>query len=196
MESSGSGFLKNGKPKILFEGHRFWSWLEKRGHNPERLSKSYPDLIYKRWTREHYLGGQKEYTRFHRAYKIDPVAAVYATSWGLFQIMGENFHKGGNCANRSKDKSHFSETENKLKSLSRLTVATWDSTVQSPNKLLLDASKSLASRYLKCLYLLIMFSLLSLGLSCWEFLGQVGKIWCNFLWKQGFPVPFHGYSLP
>ncbi|MDW3196437.1 MAG: N-acetylmuramidase domain-containing protein [Cytophagales bacterium] len=115
VESSGSGFLNNGKPKILFEGHRFWSWLEKRGHNPERLSKSYPDLIYKRWTREHYLGGQKEYTRFQRAYKIDPVAAVYATSWGLFQIMGENFHKGGNCANRSKDKSHFSETENKLK---------------------------------------------------------------------------------
>src|SRR5574344_464800 len=36
VESGGKGFLMNGKPIILFEGHVFFRELEKRGINPRQ----------------------------------------------------------------------------------------------------------------------------------------------------------------
>ncbi|SDM35097.1 N-acetylmuramoyl-L-alanine amidase [Catalinimonas alkaloidigena] len=90
VESSGRGHLPDGRPKILFEGHRFWFWLEKFGKNPAALQAQYPELIYRNWTTKHYRLGAKEYERLDAARQIDAKAAVYATSWGLFQILGEN----------------------------------------------------------------------------------------------------------
>ena len=37
VESDGKGFLKDGRPKILFEGHIFWQELEKHGLLSQRL---------------------------------------------------------------------------------------------------------------------------------------------------------------
>lgn len=90
VESAGRGHLHDGRAKILFEGHKFWHWLEKFEKDPKALQAGNEHLIYKKWTREHYQGGVKEYDRLEQAKSIDPKAAVYATSWGLFQILGEN----------------------------------------------------------------------------------------------------------
>ena len=93
VESSGKGHLPNGKPKILFEGHRFRYWLKKQGFTESEINdwqRRYPSIIYPSWTTEYYLGGEDEYRRLELARKIDPKSAVYATSWGLFQMLGEN----------------------------------------------------------------------------------------------------------
>lgn len=90
VESSGKGFLADGRPKILFEGHIFWNQLEKNGKNPVDFATEYPELVYKTWTKKFYRGGAKEYDRYKMASFIDADAAKKSTSWGMFQIMGFN----------------------------------------------------------------------------------------------------------
>lgn len=96
VESNGSGFLINGDPKILFEGHIFWKELSKRGFDPKKLSSpKNTDILYKTWTKKYYLGGVSEYKRLNKAIALSDKkeikeAALYATSWGMFQIMGFN----------------------------------------------------------------------------------------------------------
>lgn len=89
VESAGGGFLKSGKPKILFEGHWF-SKLTKGVYDTK-----HPSISYKKWTKKHYLGGEKEYSRFTVAAGLDKSAAQKSTSWGKFQIMGFNHKKAG-----------------------------------------------------------------------------------------------------
>src|SRR5690606_2592815 len=60
------------------------------GKNPEALQAGNENIIYKSWTSKNYLKGDQEYKRLEAAKKIDHKAAIYATSWGLFQILGEN----------------------------------------------------------------------------------------------------------
>ena len=88
--SNKGGFLRDGRPRILFEGHIFWQRLRKRGIDPEALAAQHPDIVYPKWVRNHYKGGAGEWERFARAEKIHPVAAIESASWGMFQIMG--FH--------------------------------------------------------------------------------------------------------
>lgn len=90
VESAGRGHLQDGKAKILFEGHKFWKWLEKSGKNPEILQKGNENIIYKDWSNKNYLPGSGEYKRLEAAKTIDDKAAIYSASWGLFQILGEN----------------------------------------------------------------------------------------------------------
>lgn len=96
VESGGSGFLFNGEPKILFEGHVFWRELEKLGHDPASLAEGREDILYEKWTKAHYRAGQKEYERLERAAALGPEAegfreaAQRSCSWGAFQIMGFN----------------------------------------------------------------------------------------------------------
>lgn len=101
VESGGSGFLANGQPKILFEGHIFWKHLAAKKANglipegPEYYAPNYPDIVYKNWTKQYYLGGEKEYLRLEKAVLIDRDSAYLSTSWGKFQILGENFEVAG-----------------------------------------------------------------------------------------------------
>ncbi|UOU98399.1 N-acetylmuramidase family protein [Chryseobacterium daecheongense] len=96
IESSGKGFLINNKPKILFEGHVFWSELKKRGIDPSSYyNANNKDVLYPKWTKIYYQGGVKEYDRLNEAISLgnDPKfkdAALCSASWGSFQIMG--FH--------------------------------------------------------------------------------------------------------
>lgn len=93
VESGGrSGFLSEGKPLILFEGHIFWGQLKKRGFYPEKLVTSKnQNILYPKWTKEHYKGKEAEYERLERALMIDRVSALSSVSVGLFQIMGFNY---------------------------------------------------------------------------------------------------------
>nr|WKN36451.1 N-acetylmuramidase domain-containing protein [Tunicatimonas sp. TK19036] len=112
VESSGKGHLAEGKPKILFEGHKFWYWLKQSGKTEDELKElqsRHPTILYPRWTTEYYQGGLEEHKRLKLAKSIDKKAAVYSASWGLFQMLGENLEH--NLKNRLRpdatDDDHF-----------------------------------------------------------------------------------------
>lgn len=96
VESNGKGFLLDGRPKILFEGHVFWRELEKKGIHCETYENANTEnILFKNYTRKYYVGGAAEYDRLEKAIHLNPDkkfsdAANCAASWGLFQIMGFN----------------------------------------------------------------------------------------------------------
>lgn len=91
VESSGGGFLKCGRPKILFEGHIFWTQLQAKGISPSKHKAGHEDILYPSWTRKHYKGGAAEYDRLNKALQINRKAALASASWGMFQVMGFNY---------------------------------------------------------------------------------------------------------
>lgn len=95
VETGGSGFLADGRPKILFEGHIFWNELKKVNLKPEEYVVKFPDIVYPHWTKQYYKGGAGEYDRLEKAKLIHEEAALKSASWGLFQIMGFNFEPAG-----------------------------------------------------------------------------------------------------
>ena len=95
VESNGHGFLMDGRPKILFEGHVFWRELKDQGVDPAPLSKQYPNIVYPSWTKAHYRTGTGEWDRLETATSINRRAALCSASWGLFQIMGFNYALAG-----------------------------------------------------------------------------------------------------
>ena len=95
VESGGSGFLPDGRPKILFEGHVFWKELQKRGIDPSPIAPKHPSVIYPKWDKSQYRGGSAEYERLNIAALVNKDAALCSASWGLFQIMGFNYRACG-----------------------------------------------------------------------------------------------------
>lgn len=95
VESAGSGYLKDGRVKILFERHIFY----------RELAKKQGRAVADRWAAEAphvclpkpggYQGGSGEYPRLARAMLIDRETGMMAASWGLFQIMGFNHRVAG-----------------------------------------------------------------------------------------------------
>jgi hypothetical protein len=96
VETAGrGGFIASGKPTILFEGHIFWKQLRMRKINPMQHTNGNADILYPKWDRSKYQGGQYEYARLKRACSINEEAAYSSASWGLFQIMGFNHSQCG-----------------------------------------------------------------------------------------------------
>jgi hypothetical protein len=91
VESSGRGFFTSSKPKILFEGHVFWKRLKIHGLKPEKFTTGNEEILYPKWTKKYYKGGEKEYERLNKAKAIDEAAALESASWGLYQIMGYHY---------------------------------------------------------------------------------------------------------
>jgi N-acetylmuramidase/Putative peptidoglycan binding domain len=87
VETRGCGFLPDRRPLILFERHYF-SRLTKR-----IFDARVPDLSHRQWGG--YSGGASEYDRLGRAVKLDRAAALRSASWGLGQVMGDNFKAAG-----------------------------------------------------------------------------------------------------
>lgn len=99
VEAAGRGYLPNGRVKILFEGHRFWKQLVKAGADPVKFisaNKQYQNILYKKWDKKQYKGGEKEWDRVSQAIQackdlnLSPELALQSASYGSFQIMGEN----------------------------------------------------------------------------------------------------------
>ncbi len=86
VESLGDGFLIDGRPKILFEAHKFSEYTGRQ------YDSSHPNISSLKWNRRLYRGGVGEYARLQQALALDHVAALKAASWGKFQILGAN-HK-------------------------------------------------------------------------------------------------------
>lgn len=81
-----SAFLPSGRPRILFEAHKF---SEFTGHIYDNI---YKNISSKLWNQELYYGGEKEYKRLVKAMVLDRKEALKSASWGKFQLMGFN-HK-------------------------------------------------------------------------------------------------------
>lgn len=90
VESAGSGFDSLGRPKMLFEPHLFWRHL---GTGPKRDRAAALGLAYAKWKPGAYP--KESYTRLAQAMAIDETAALKSASWGLTQILGENFKECG-----------------------------------------------------------------------------------------------------
>ena len=93
VEGAGrDGFLVDGRPQILFEGHIMYKEVHKKF--PDRdlayLCKRYSTIFFPKWDKSKYLGGASEYKRLEIAKKIDEECALKSASWGMFQIMGFN----------------------------------------------------------------------------------------------------------
>ena len=81
VESTGSGFQTDGKPKILFERHYFHKLTN------GRFSKTHPEISNPA------AGGygSNQHARLEQAAKLDREAALQSASWGKFQIMGAHW---------------------------------------------------------------------------------------------------------
>jgi len=89
IESSGTGFLENGEPKILFEAH----WFSRFTNG--QYDDSHPNISSPQWDRSLYKGGQAEHTRLQEAVDLNRTAALKSASWGRYQIMGFNWNTCG-----------------------------------------------------------------------------------------------------
>ena len=87
VETKGTGFLSDRRPRILFERHVF-SRLTAR-----RFDAAAPDVSSR--APGGYRGGMAEYARLARARALDDQAALKSASWGLPQLMGFNHARGG-----------------------------------------------------------------------------------------------------
>ena len=92
VESSGDGFLSDGRVKCLFEGHIFYRYTK------GKYATSNPAICYQKWTTNFYtkgktadIRGNGELTRLAQAMALDKTAALMSASYGKFQIMGFNF---------------------------------------------------------------------------------------------------------
>ncbi|MFT4015036.1 MAG: N-acetylmuramidase domain-containing protein [Paracoccus sp. (in: a-proteobacteria)] len=90
VETSGGGFDRHGRPKMLFEPHVFWREL---GTGPKRTTAEAQGLAYPKWGAAPYP--KDSYPRLATAIKIDANAALRSASWGLGQIMGFNHRTAG-----------------------------------------------------------------------------------------------------
>lgn len=95
VETSGDGFLADGRPRILYERHVFHRLATDRALAAQWV-QSHPDICNPK--PGGYVGGAAEYSRLYRAVQLDPDAAVQSASWGLGQLMGFNWRL---CGERS-----------------------------------------------------------------------------------------------
>lgn len=123
VESSGHGFLSDGRVKILFEGHQFY----KRTNGA--YAQSYPTICYKKWTKQFYTTGPTpdvcgagELKRLETAIALNRRAALMSASYGKFQIMGFNHQVCGfNDVEKFYEAMQVSEGE-QLKAFSKFVI--------------------------------------------------------------------------
>lgn len=90
VESAGYGFLPDGRIMIRFEGHRF------RKETGRKFDKSHPTISHPYMADCPYNKGPvSDYARLKIAMSLDPTAALLSCSWGLFQVMGDEFWRCG-----------------------------------------------------------------------------------------------------
>ncbi|NNC24267.1 DUF3380 domain-containing protein [Salinisphaera sp. USBA-960] len=92
VESRGAGFDGH-RPVILYERHIMRRRLAAHSLDARGAATDHPKLVNKQ--PGGYAGGAAEWMRFNRAAAIDRASAIEATSWGLFQILGQHWQRLG-----------------------------------------------------------------------------------------------------
>lgn len=89
VEAGGSGFDAQGRPKMLFEPHVFYRHL-----SGAKLTQAVnAGLAYAAWRPGAYPADS--YPRLKAAMQIDDTAGLKSASWGIGQILGENYVAAG-----------------------------------------------------------------------------------------------------
>jgi hypothetical protein len=89
VETTGYGFLDDGRPKILLERHYVY-----RLATQAQRDKLPPDLCYP--TAGGYgAGAENQWDRFEKVAAVDLGLAIQSCSWGIGQVMGSHFHDLG-----------------------------------------------------------------------------------------------------
>lgn len=117
VESAGSGFDKQGRPKMLFEPHVFYRNLS--GEKRDRAVSE--GIAYSEWRRGSYPADS--YPRLIAACNIDETAALKAASWGLGQILGENFRAAGYATPQAMVTDFTLDEDNHLEAMIRFIQA-------------------------------------------------------------------------
>lgn len=86
VETSGCGFLPDGRPQILFERHIFHR-LTRGQYDDGQISDPTPGGYGTR--------GSHQYMRLSAAIALNRDAALRSASWGIGQIMGMNYARAG-----------------------------------------------------------------------------------------------------
>lgn len=78
------------RPTILYERHHFSQYTSRiHDRTDPEISNPLP------YPPHHYGTFSEQYRRLQRAYALDATAALRATSWGAFQILGDNYADTG-----------------------------------------------------------------------------------------------------
>lgn len=96
-ESTGAGFLFDGRAVILFERHKFYQFTKAKYNEQqaEAWRAENSNICFPVWTHDAYFGGAGEWDRFEIARSMEAEIAMLSTSWGLMQVMGFNFNVCG-----------------------------------------------------------------------------------------------------
>lgn len=117
VEASGSGFDAQGRPKMLFEPHVFYRNLS--GAKRDRAVRE--GLAYPKWGEKPYP--RDSYPRLKKAMKIDETAALKSASWGLSQILGENYSMVGFETVQAMVAKFMEDEENHLDAMVKFLIA-------------------------------------------------------------------------
>jgi hypothetical protein len=94
VEASGSGFLPDGRPAILYEAHIFHK--HSKGAHAAAKDRRGVKLSSPKWDRSLYgAAGAAQHDRLEDAARLNFDAAHKSASWGAFQILGENHIAAG-----------------------------------------------------------------------------------------------------
>lgn len=141
VEGRGVGFLKNGKPKILFERHRMYAYLrlKKGAAFANKMAVERPNIVNKK--SGGYQGNEAEYVRLELAKQIDVESALMSASWGQFQIMGENWKELGYTSVQDFVDQQFASESDQLEAFIRFTE--WKTGIIDDKKVaLIDALRA------------------------------------------------------
>ena len=86
VETSGCGYIPDGRPGILYERHYFHRLTNGRFDDGD-ISDPRPG--------GYGATGAHQYDRLSKAMSLDSEAAFRSASWGIGQVMGDNFLKAG-----------------------------------------------------------------------------------------------------
>lgn len=89
VEAPRGGFQDDGQVTILFEPHKFSEYTG------GRFDKSHPKLSNPAWGAVPYGSYASQHGKLQQAVALDRDAALRATSWGIPQILGNNWKKVG-----------------------------------------------------------------------------------------------------
>lgn len=93
VESAGSGWFKDGRPKILYERHKFWKYNDDSSA-PKSTFFNFPDAG--NYTEDADKNGLNDsYDKLLKACEYDPKAAFMSVSMGMFQVMGMYYYNMG-----------------------------------------------------------------------------------------------------
>ncbi|PHK92937.1 peptidoglycan-binding protein [Pseudoroseomonas rhizosphaerae] len=93
VESSGEGFLPDGRPVILYEAHIFGRVT---GYKYATRDSRGKPISSRTWDRSLYgPTGDHQWNRMRIAEALNRDAAWKACSWGMFQVLGENHRAAG-----------------------------------------------------------------------------------------------------